>query len=230
MSSKIKILLAEDDVNLGFLLVDFLEINGFDAKLYKDGETALRGFLNNTFDFCILDIMLPGINGFEIAKSIRNKNTIIPIIFLTAKSLKEDKIYGYKIGIDDYIVKPFDEEELLCKINAICKRANVLCSLENIDNYRIGKYYFDFKNQILTINENKKRLTKKESEILMLFCKNKNQIVKREDILTNVWGSNDYFLGRSLDVFITKLRKYLGEDKNLEIKNIPSVGYELTEN
>jgi DNA-binding response OmpR family regulator len=227
-NQKIKILLVEDDVNLGFLLVDYLERNSYDVKLYRDGESGWRGYKNSQFDFCILDIMLPKRDGYSLAKEIRNDNKIIPIIFLTAKSLKEDKIKGFDLGIDDYITKPFDEDELLCRIKAILNRANHTNDLNCQETIKIGKYDFDYKNLSLQLNNQKRRLTIKESEVLRLLCNSINQIVKRDEILNSIWGNNDYFAGRSLDVFIAKLRKYLKEDSSIKIENIPTVGYTLT--
>ncbi len=224
---KTKIMVVEDDINLGFLLVDFLEANNFDVKLYKDGDTALRGFELYSFDFCILDIMLPGISGFELANYIRKKNKKVPIIFLTAKSQKEDILKGYEIGADDYITKPFDEDQLLCKINAILKRVTTQED-KKTEIFNIESFVFDYKNQLLKNKKSEKRLTKTENEVLKILCLQKNRIIKRDDILTKVWGNNDYFNGRSLDVFITKLRKYISEDPNIAIENVPTVGFKLT--
>lgn len=223
-----KIILVEDDTSLGFLLVDFLESNGFDVKLYRDGESGINGFKAGSFDFCILDVMLPGIDGFSIAQRIRAENQTIPIIFLTARSMKQDKLKGFNLGVDDYITKPFDEDELLCRINAIITRYNIQPE-ENVqkDQFVIGKYHFDYKNQLLSIQNNSKRLTKKESEVLRHLCISPNEIVTRDNILFSIWGDNDYFIGRSLDVFIAKLRKYLSNDESVQIKNIPKVGYIL---
>lgn len=223
-----KILLVEDDTSLGFLLVDFLESNRFEVKLYKDGKSGLNGYKAGGFDFCILDVMLPDMDGFTLAKRIRAENKRIPIIFLTARSMKQDKIKGFDIGVDDYITKPFDEDELLCRINAIITRYNIQPDAQiPKDQYAIGKYDFDYKNQLLKIDEQSKRLTKKESELLKYLCDSSNQIVTRDDILFSIWGDNDYFIGRSLDVFIAKLRKYLSDDPQVQIKNIPKVGYVL---
>jgi len=230
MPNTTKILLVEDDTSMGFLLVDFLETNGFDVKLYRDGTQGLNAFNNYNFDFIILDVMLPGIDGFSIAEMIRKKDKKIPIIFLTAKTLKEDKIKGFNIGVDDYILKPFDEDELLCRINAILNRCQNTDESEPIDDIiLIGKFIFDHYNLNLSINNSSKRLTQKENEVLkMLACK-KNEVVKRDDILIKLWGDNDYFNSRSLDVFIAKLRKYLKSDTNVVIENIPTVGYSLKE-
>ena len=221
---KLKILLAEDDLNLGVLLVDYLETEGFDVKLCKDGELALKVFQNNSFDLCLLDVMMPKLDGFSLAKEIKAKDKKIPVIFITARSLKEDKLKGYDIGADDYITKPFDEEELLWKIKAIIRRIPET-NRETILAIPIGKYIFDFENQSLTIAGKTRRITEKESELLLYFCKNQNKIIKREDLLKDVWGENDYFLGRSLDVFITKIRKYLQEDPTLKIENVFGVGF-----
>lgn len=223
-----RILLVEDDINLGFLMVDFLESNGFDVKLYRDGESGLNGFKAGNFDFCIFDIMLPGIDGFSLAQRVRAENQTIPIIFLTARSMKQDKIKGFNLGVDDYITKPFDEDELLCRINAIINRYNIQPEESvNTDNFVIGSYTFDYKNQILSRNGKERRLTKKENEVLRQLFLSPGEIVKRDNILFSIWGDNDYFNGRSLDVFIVKLRKYLSEDPDIQINNIPKVGYSL---
>jgi DNA-binding response OmpR family regulator len=226
---KIKILLVEDDLNLGFLLVEFLESNNFDVKLYRDGESGFNAFREGNFDFCILDIMLPKLDGFSLANKIKAVDNHIPIIFLTAKSLKEDKIKGFKIGVDDYITKPFEEEELLYRINAILNRVGKKSNDIKPEVFSIGSYTLDAQNQNLVCKELERRLTVKECEILRLLCMSKNKIVKRDEIMVAVWGDNDYFIGRSLDVFISKLRKYLEHDPNVKIENIPRAGLILSD-
>lgn len=229
MNRIVNILLVEDDLNLGFLLVEFLELKGLSVKLYRDGQTAFAGFQNGHFDFCILDVMLPKMDGFTLAKKMKILNPQIPIIFLTARSLKEDKMKGYEIGVDDYITKPFDEDELFYKINAILNRSRVSkSSTENL--FQIGKFHFDFQNQLLEFGDLKRRLTERESSILKFLCLNKNNVIKREQILVAIWGENDYFAGRSLDVFISKLRKYFSYDPTISIENIPKVGFILQDN
>ena len=220
-----RILLAEDDLNLGVLLVDYLEPEKFEVKLCKDGEYALEVFRTNTFDLCLLDVMMPKLDGFTLADEIRKVNKEIPIIFITAKSLKEDKLKGYGIGADDYICKPFDVEELLWKIQAIKRRVQKLSQEFKNDIVSIGNYFFDHSKQSLTINDVTKRITEKESDILNYFVNHANCIIKREDMLKSLWGENDYFLGRSLDVFITKIRKYLIKDSSLSIENVFGVGF-----
>ncbi len=222
---KINILLAEDDLNLGVLLVDYLETEGFAVKLCKDGEIALKAFQNQIFDICLLDVMMPIMDGFTLAKEIKLKDKNIPIIFITAKSLKEDKLIGYEIGADDYITKPFDEEELLWKIKAVIRRIPENKNDIKHEIISIGKYVFDFNNQSLSIDSKIKRITEKEADILNYLFNHRNKVIKREDMLKNLWGENDYFLGRSLDVFITKIRKYLKEDSNLSIENVFGVGF-----
>ena len=229
MSRIVNILLVEDDLNLGFLLVEFLELKGFSVKLYRDGLTAFAGFQSGHFDFCILDVMLPKMDGFTLAKKIKIINAQIPVIFLTARSLKEDKMKGYEIGVDDYITKPFDEDELLYKINAILNRSN-LSKISGDSIFQIGRFRFDFQNQLLEIDDQKRRLTERESSILKFLCLNKNNVIRREQILTAIWGENDYFAGRSLDVFISKLRKYFSPDPSICIENIPKVGFILQDN
>ena len=226
---KCKILLVEDDINLGYLLLEYLESNNFTVNLFRDGEGGLIAFKNKHFDFCVLDIMLPSMDGMTLAARIKEININIPIIFLTAKSLKEDKIKGFKIGVDDYITKPFDEEELLLRIKAILKRSRTQSSSQPKSIFKIGQYTFDHKNQLLSSKERTNRLTTKESDVLKCLCIHKNNIIRKEDLLESVWGKNDYFLGRSLDVFISKLRKHLKNDPQVKIDSIPRVGLILTD-
>jgi DNA-binding response OmpR family regulator len=222
---KTRILLVEDDVNLGFLLVDFLESDGFEVKLYKDGESGHKGFQQSDFDLCIIDLMLPRMDGFTLAGKIKEAAPEIPIIILSARSMREDKIKGFRIGIDDYITKPFDEEELLYRVKAILSRTrqsanpNVKRTITSI-----GKYEFDPANQLLSINKKSQRLTIKECQILGLLVNRINNLVKREEIMISVWGDSDYYTGRSLDVFISKLRSYLKNDPSVKITTIPTVG------
>lgn len=219
------ILLAEDDLNLGLLLVDYLETEGFTVKLCKDGELALKAFQNNPFDLCLLDVMMPKMDGFSLAKEIRERDKKIPILFITAKSLKEDKLNGYGLGADDYITKPFDEEELLWKIKAVIRRIPERKHENKTETISIGKFVFDFTNQSLTIAGKTKRITEKESDILQYLSTHRNHIIKREELLKELWGENDYFFGRSLDVFITKIRKYLKDDPAISIENVFGVGF-----
>lgn len=230
--SKPKILLVEDDVSLGFLLVEYLETNGFDVKLYIDGQSGLNGFKQGIFDLCIVDIMLPKLDGFSLITQIKEIDQKIPVIILSARSLKEDKIKGFAIGIDDYITKPFDEEEVLCRIKAVLNRrnpANVSSLPAPETKYKIGRFNFDTEKQELVYNDEVQRLTLKESRILQKLTASKNNLAKRDDIMMAVWGDADYFTGRSLDVFISKLRRYLKADPCLSIKTIPTVGYILEE-
>ncbi len=224
---KLNILLAEDDLNLGVLLVDYLETEGFHVKLCKDGEIALKVLQNSSFDLCLLDVMMPKLDGFSLAKIIRAKDKKIPLIFITARSLKEDKLKGYDLGADDYITKPFDEEELLWKIKAVIRRIPENPSLSKVEIISLGNYRFDFNNQSLSIQGQTKRITEKESDILRYLSDHRNTVIKREVMLKELWGENDYFLGRSLDVFITKIRKYLKDDPKLSIENVFKVGFIL---
>ena len=226
-----KILYVEDDTNLGFVTTDNLDQHGYNAVYCKDGKTALEKFKKEKFDLCILDVMLPEIDGFTIAKTIREQNSSIPIIFLTAKTMKEDKIAGFKTGADDYITKPFSIEELIMRIEVFLKRSKVSSSKENLPTqFTIGKYAFDFNNLSLTTGKTKNQLTLKEAEVLRYFCMNQNKILKREDILRSLWGDDDYFMGRSLDVFISRLRKYLAADTSITIENIHGVGFKMSLN
>lgn len=228
----IQILLAEDDNNLGFVVQDNLKSNGYKVTLCEDGELALKTFASNNFDLCILDVMMPKKDGFQVATTIREINKEVPIVFLTAKNMQADKVKGFMLGADDYITKPFDFQELLLRVEAILKRCKLLSESEEevIENYTIGGYQFDVKNQLLTHPKNEIKLTKKETRILTFLCEHINDIAPRELILKNIWGTDDYFTGRSMDVFISKLRKYLSEDENIQINNIHGVGFKLEVN
>ena len=229
MNVKAHILLVEDDENLGFVTKDNLEITGFNVTWAKDGEAGFEAFCKGDFDLCILDVMLPKKDGFQLGKEIKAVNESTPIIFLTAKSLDPDKVQGFKIGADDYITKPFNMELLTLRIKALLKRyfSGETNNNDEKDVFKIGKYSFHFKNQELIIGSENKHLTKKEAEILRLLCLNKNQLLTRELTLKIIWGENDYFKGRSMDVFITKLRKYLKADERIEIINVHGAGFKL---
>jgi len=228
MIKSMKILLAEDDSNLGMILKSYLEARGYNTFLFENGAKAIKAFKNDTFDFCIVDVMMPIKDGFTLAKEIRAMNKRVPILFLTAKSMQEDVIEGLKIGADDYMTKPFSMEELLLRMNAIIKR-----SLENSNEeiekniYNIGKFVFDFNKQILTFNSKEQKLTSKEADLLRMLCINKNSTLDRTEALLNVWGNDSYFNARSMDVYLTKLRKYLKADENIQIINIHGKGFKL---
>lgn len=224
--TKAKILYVEDDQTLSFVTRDNLESHGYAIDFCEDGEQSLKLYNANHYDLCILDVMLPKMDGFEVAASIREKDVDIPIIFLTAKSTKEDKIHGLRLGGDDYITKPFSIEELILKIEVFLKRSGQP-RLESIEVHNIGEYTFSVKNQRLTFNNKIKELTQRESELLCMFCENRDTIVKRDDLLMKVWGDDHYFASRSLDVFVSRLRKYLREDPKVKIENIHNVGYRL---
>ena len=227
----IRILLVEDDVNLGFLLVDFLESNGFEVKLYRDGQSALQGFSRTGADFCLIDIMLPGMDGFTLTGRIKELDNKVPVIILSARSLKEDKITGFRLGVDDYITKPFEEEELLYRIRAVLNRMNHNRNIQDseIKPAMVGNYSFDPVNLTLSLDGKSQRITVKESKILWLLASSRNRIVTREEIMISVWGEADYYTGRSLDVFISKIRSYLKNDPRIKINTIPTVGYMLQE-
>jgi DNA-binding response OmpR family regulator len=222
--NKPRILLAEDDLNLGVLLVDYLESNGFSVHLAKDGQQAIEAIQQNTFQLCILDVMMPYVDGITVGSYISKHVSKLPFLYLTSKSMKEDKQAGYTSGAVDYILKPFDEEELVWKINAILKRSTIKES-ENLKNYIIGEYVFEPANLLLRNGSNTKRITDKENVILLYLCQNANKVIRREEMLMAIWGTNDYFIGRSLDVFITKIRKYLSKDSSLQIENVFGVGF-----
>ncbi len=225
---KIKILLAEDDINLGSLLMQYLNAKGFDTHLFADGEKALEGYTKDRFDLCILDVMMPKKDGFSVAREIRMTNHYIPIIFLTAKALKDDVLEGLKIGADDYMTKPFVMDELLLRIEAIMRRVteNNDGNLQS-DFYEIGKYKFDVTKQLLDFDGESIKITTKESELLALLCANRNNILERSFALKAVWREDNYYNARSMDVYITKLRKHLSRDKSIQILNIHGKGYKL---
>ncbi len=225
---EIKILLAEDDVNLGFVVADHLKSEGFKVTLCNDGQDALKRFNEEKYHLCILDVMMPKKDGFTLAKDLRKLNLDIPILFLTAKSQLEDKAEGYKSGGDDYLTKPFSVEELSFRIKALLKRVQITVEKPEEKILIIGNTIFDSENLTLTFKNQKQSLTKKEAQILKLMFKLKNQVIPREVILNGVWGQDDYFVGRSLDVFITKLRKYLKEDETIQISNLHGIGFKFT--
>ena len=226
--SKANILLVEDDKNLGFVLTDFLTMSGYNVQHAENGVAGLELFKNGKFDICILDVMMPLKDGFTLAEEIRQLNELVPVIFLTAKSMKEDKIKGFKMGGDDYITKPFSTEELKLRIEAILKRTRYsLLDGEKETIYKIGHFTFDYSNQLLRKPSGEQRLTRKESEVLRLLCINQNKILRREIALKMIWGEDDYFMGRSMDVYITKLRKFLSDDPSVKITNIHRTGFML---
>lgn len=227
-----KILLVEDDRNFGDVLRSYLEMNEFQVTLATDGDAGLIEFNKGTFDLCIFDVMMPKKDGFTLAKEIREKGGVTPIIFLTAKSLKEDVLEGFKIGADDYIAKPFNSEELLYRILAILKRTNKAVEVkEDPKEYIIGDYHFNYPLRELKYKdgEYEEKLSPKEAQLLKMFCLTKNDVLERSQALKKIWGEDNYFTARSMDVFVTKLRKYLSKDDSLEIANIHGNGFRLIE-
>lgn len=223
-----KILLAEDDPNLGELLKDYLELKGkFDVSLCTDGQEAMEAFRNETFDLCIFDVMMPKKDGFSLGKDIRKVNKTVPIIYATAKGMMEDKTQAFELGGDDYITKPFRVEELLLRINALLKRAAKDKEEELADKFEIGNYFFDYTSQIISFKGQQQKLSTKEAELLRLLCLKKNDVLTREEALVKIWHDDNYFTGRSMDVFLSKLRKYLKEDPSVEIVNVHGKGYKL---
>ncbi len=225
MNNIIKILIAEDDPNLGFMIREYLTAKNYDVTVAENGSLALDLFRKNFYDFIILDVMMPKMDGFTLASEIRKLNENVPIIFLTVKAMKEDVIKGLKIGADDYIRKPFHMEELLLRINAILKRTNESTKIG--DHYEIGKYTFYPGRQVLKFKDTDTKLSGKENDTLQILCQYKNQVIERSYILNKVWQNDDYFAGRSMDVYITKLRKYLKNDPNIEIINVHGKGFKL---
>ncbi|PSK94684.1 response regulator transcription factor [Taibaiella chishuiensis] len=226
MQPKAKILLVEDDSSLGFVIKDNLEENGYEVIFSSDGESGWQQFMRHNVDICLLDVMLPKKDGMALAAQIRKKNEKIPILFLTAKSMDEDRIAGFKAGGDDYITKPFNMEELLLRIEVFLKRTRKKAN-EGVERFELGKLEFDYNNLLLIDGAHKQQLTQKEADLLQYLCLHTNTVVKREDILLNVWGKEDYFLGRSMDVFMTKIRKYLRDVEGVELQTVHGVGFKL---
>lgn len=227
MNKKVNILYVEDDKTLAYVTKDNLERNGYFVQHFENGQLALNNFTQANFDICILDIMLPKMDGYELAKSIRKINNEIPIIFLSAKSQTEDRIHGLELGADDYLTKPFSIDELQLKIEVFIKRNRITYNKESNTQLVAGAYILDFNNQLLKNNNNEIKLTHRETLLLSFFFKNQNKLLKREDLLMKIWGDDSYFNGRSLDVFVSRVRKYLKSDPTLKIENIRSTGFRL---
>jgi DNA-binding response OmpR family regulator len=225
MTSK-RILLVEDDPSLGFVIKDNLSIKGYDVTLCKDGEEGGQHFSEHPYHLCIFDVMLPKKDGFTLAREVRAKNKQVPILFLTAKAMMEDKLEGFQTGADDYITKPFSLEELYYRIEVFLRRTQDVKVVDETA-IQMGRYTFDYSSLTLTIDTTIKSLTQKEAEVLKFLCLNRDRVLKREEILTRIWGDDDYFMGRSLDVFISKLRKYLKEDPCIQIVNYHGVGFRM---
>ncbi len=221
------VLIVEDDIHLGFLLMEFLESENFKVKLCRDGESGFNSFKKEAYDLCILDVMLPEMDGFSLARKIKNVDQQTPFLFLTARSMKEDKLQGFSVGAEDFITKPFDEQELLCRLNVILRRSSKEAKVVVPVQFNIGDYFFDYARQELCFNGTTTRMTEKENEVLHLLCLHKNQILKREEAVEKIYGKKDYFLGRSFDVFISRIRKMLKNDPRVSIENVFKVGFIL---
>lgn len=221
---KARVLLAEDDLSLGYVIKDNLEQEGYQVILCADGDDALQRFLKEEFDICLLDVMMPSKDGFSVAKKIRQKSDIVPIMFLTAKSMEEDRLKGFSSGADDYITKPFSMKELLMRMEVFLRRTKKLHS-DQVQVFSIGNLKFSYTDLKISNGAEESNLTQKEAELLRFFCEHPNHILKREEVLLNVWGKDDYFLGRSMDVFITKLRKHFKADPEVNIETIHGVGF-----
>ncbi|MFH0761871.1 MAG: response regulator transcription factor [Bacteroidota bacterium] len=224
---KAELLLVEDDQNLGYMLKDYLELEGYEVTWEKNGLTGLNAFKSKSFDLCILDVMLPVKDGFTLAEEIHTLNSDIPFLFLTARALEADRIRGLKLGADDYMTKPFSTEELKLRIGIILRHQGKSTESGKKDIFSIGSVLFDFANQVLRMHGDEKRLTKKEALLLRMLCQNVNELVRREQLLLNIWGSDDYFMGRSMDVYIAKLRSYLKDEPGVSIVNIHGTGFKL---
>lgn len=221
------ILLVEDNETLGYILKEYLELKSFSVKLARDGVEGLKFFKKQAFDLCILDVMMPEKDGFSLAREIKVLDTDVPLIFLTAKALKVDVLKGFDLGADDYIVKPVEEEELVARVKAVLRRTREVEPSESM--YEIGDYIFDFQNQKLKIKESERQLTEREAKVLLLLCNHKGKLLSRQKVLKSVWNNSDYFTRRSMDVFISRLRKYLSEDPAIQITNVYGSGFILTD-
>lgn len=230
MDKKAKILLVEDDPNFGSVLKNYLELNEYDVKLSADGVAGYDQFVTGKYDVCILDVMMPKKDGFTLAKEIREKDEHVPIIFLTAKTMKDDMLTGFRLGADDYLTKPFDSEVLLYKLRAILKRTTDRLHDPTQKEFVLGKYNFNFDHRTIILDGSAQKLSPKEAELLRLLCVYKNELLPRQKALKEIWGDDNYFNARSMDVFITKLRKYLKDDPALDIINIHGKGFRLIEN
>jgi two-component system, OmpR family, response regulator len=229
--SQIRVLLAEDDRNLGNILKNFLDAKGYATTLCINGQEAVDAYRKKEFDFCILDIMMPVRDGFYVAKEIRLLNPKIPVMFLTAKSLQDDKLKGFESGADDYLTKPFNMDELLMRMQAILRRSEETPKAPDVENiFQVGNYTFDFNRQILSIRGNEQKLTSKEAGLLRLLCTNANEVLERSTALNKIWSDDSYFNARSMDVYIVKLRKYLREDPTVELINVHGIGFKLVMN
>jgi DNA-binding response OmpR family regulator len=226
MENKLHILLCEDEESLGMLVREYLQAKGYDAELYLDGEAGYKAFMRTKFDMCLLDVMMPKMDGFTLAREIRMVNAEVPIIFLTAKNLKDDILEGFKLGADDYLTKPFSMDELVYRMEAILRRVKVK-STRAVTQYQLGKFMFDTQRQILSIGDKQTKLTTKECELLTMLCAHSNDVLERELALKTIWIDDNYFNARSMDVYITKLRKHLKDDPSIEINNVHGKGYRL---
>ena len=226
MENKLHILLCEDEESLGMLVREYLQAKGYDAELYLDGEAGYKAFVKGEYDMCLLDVMMPKMDGFTLARELRMINAEVPIMFLTAKNLKDDILEGFKLGADDYLTKPFSMDELVYRMEAILRRVKAR-NKQMAVRYQLGRLVFDTQRQLLTIGEKSTKLTTKESELLTMLCTHMNDVLERDLALKTIWIDDNYFNARSMDVYITKLRKHLKDDPNVEINNVHGKGYRL---
>ena len=226
MENKLHILLCEDEESLGMLVREYLQAKGYDAELYLDGEAGYKAFVKGEYDMCLLDVMMPKMDGFTLARELRMINAEVPIMFLTAKNLKDDILEGFKLGAEDYLTKPFSMDELVYRMEAILRRVKAR-NKQMAVRYQLGRFVFDTQRQLLTIGEKSTKLTTKESELLTMLCTHMNDVLERDLALKTIWIDDNYFNARSMDVYITKLRKHLKDDPNVEINNVHGKGYRL---
>ena len=226
MENKLHILLCEDEESLGMLVREYLQAKGYDAELYLDGEAGYKAFVKGKYDMCLLDVMMPKMDGFTLARELRSINSEVPIMFLTAKNLKDDILEGFKLGADDYLTKPFSRDGLVYRMEAILRRVKAR-SRQMATRYQLGRFTFDTQRQLLSIDDKSTKLTTKESELLTMLCTHMNDILERDLALKTIWIDDNYFNARSMDVYITKLRKHLKDDPNVEINNVHGKGYRL---